>query len=102
MPYCTKNQFHMQVWDDEVVFISTDGELIGDTIYPQFQDVSAEFNHQSARLVGPNGTSRKKQFNRKSPFRKCSDDELVRMLHSRTDWGAKRSDREWDRIVGKF
>ena len=49
-----RNQFQMQVWDDEVVFISTDGELIGDTIYPQFQDVSAEFNHQSARLLPPN------------------------------------------------
>ena len=82
--------------------ISTVGELIGDTIYPQFQDVSAEFNHQSARLVPLSATSRKKKLNRKSPFEKCSDNELVGMLHSRTDWGAKRSDREWDRIVGKF
>ena len=92
----------MDVWDDDVVFISTDGELIGHTIYPQFQDVSAEFNHQSERLIPPNSTSSKKPYNRNSPFRKCSYKELVGMLHFRTDWGAKRSDREWDRIVGKF
>ncbi len=35
-------QFHMEIWDDQVVFIGKHGELLEETLYPQFPDVSAE------------------------------------------------------------
>jgi hypothetical protein len=87
-------QFHMEIWDDEVVFINKHGELLEETLYPQFPDVSTEVF--SARQFSTANRSK-----HPSLFRDHTDRELVDMIHFREDWGAERDKRLWKQIVGR-
>ena len=111
-------QFHMEIWDDEVVFINKHGELLEETLYPQFPDVSAEDLNKGVggSLVAPSinkpnrkpipETSASRQFStakrpkHPSLFRDHTDRELVDMIHFREDWGTRRDKRLWKQIVG--
>jgi hypothetical protein len=111
-------QFHMEIWDDEVVFINKHGELLEETLYPQFPDVSAEVLSKGVGglLVAPLikktnknsaiGSSSARQFsiaNRSkhpSLFRDHTERELVNMIHFREEWGAEKDKRLWKQIVG--
>jgi len=104
----------MEIWDDEVVFINKHGELLEETLYPQFPNVSAEvFNNRvGGSLVALlnkkpiiDASSARQFSTAKRPkhpslFRDHTDRELVGMIHFREDWGAKRDKRLWKQIVG--
>ena len=88
--------FHMQTQDDDIVFISKDGELIESALQPQFPDVSAE-----APLPGQPAIDRPAARLPRKPsvFDAGSDRDIVDMLRFREDWGNQRRERFWQRIV---
>jgi len=86
-----RKQFHMELLDDDVVFIGKDGEILEEAIYPQFPDVSAEvlnLNVQPAR-----------QPRRSTLFQTHIDKEIVDMLHFREDWGKGKQGRAWKQVL---
>jgi hypothetical protein len=118
----------MEIWDDEVVFINKHGELLEETLYPQFPDVSAEVLNKvvGEALVTPLTKEPNKELNKEpnnkpitdaSPARQYStakkskhpslfkdhtERELVDMIHFREDWGTRRDKRLWQQIVGSI
>ena len=90
--------FHITTEDDDVVFVSRDGEVIEPALKPQFaevpEDVSAE-----VPLLGPDTVDcpLPTRHRRPSVFKTHSEREIIDMLHFREDWG--RNDRFREKIL---
>ena len=80
--------FTIMIEDDDVVFVSADGEVIESVLRPQFADVSAQ-----VPLPGPDTVDRTLATRQ----RKCalyethSERQIVDMLHFREDWGSAKA-----------
>ncbi len=90
--------FHITIEDDDIVFVSRDGEVIKPTLNPQFEEVPKDVSAETP-LPGPDAVDCPLPTRRRRPsvFKTRSEREIIDMLHYREDWG--RNSRWLERIL---
>ncbi len=84
--------FHITIEDDDIVFVSRDGEVIKPALNPQFAEVPKDVSADTP-LLDSDAVDCPTRRRRPSVFKTRSEREIIDMLHFREDWGRKKNAR---------
>ena len=84
--------FYIEIEDDDIVFVSRDGEVIKPALNPQFAEVPKDVSADTP-LLDSDAVDCPTRRRRRSVFKTRSEREIIDMLHFREDWGRKKNAR---------